>query len=316
MSTFNPDSTIKEFLDNHDVMDSSRKVYKYTINYFFRWMVQAGRDPSKPTRADIIAYKSSLRETLSPNTVGLYVASVKSYFGFLSDVGVYDNISRGIKTIGKRHDYSKDPLSIEDINKLLSTSRENIIDHRDHLIMSLMYHNGLRIIEVSRLRYRDINLGQREIWIRGKGRDVTERIAINSNVIQAIEDYTQAKIDQGFDVDDDQCLIISHSGQHDPYRKMRTDYISKLVRQRLTAADVKTARITGHSLRHSAAVHMINHGNYDLYAVQLFLRHKDSNVTRIYTRYAEKIKMQDNQPTNFLEGYLNSISKENQNNKN
>ncbi len=313
---YNPDETIKIFLDNHDVEDSSRKVYNYTINYFFRWLIKTGRDATRPTRADIIAYKAQLKDTLTPNTVSLYIASVKSYFTYLADVGTYDNISRGIKTKSKTQTFAKDPLTIEGVKKLLSTTKQTIIDHRDHLIISLMYLSGLRIIEVSRLRYRDINLEHKEIWIRGKGRDVNECIAINHHVCQAIEDYTQAKIDHGIEVDEDQHLVSAHSSHKSQHQRMRTDTISKLVGNRLKAAGVKTRRITGHSLRHTAAVHMINEGKFDLYAVQLFLRHKDSNVTRMYTQYAEKIKMQNNQPTDFLEGYLNNTSDQSVSNKN
>ena len=315
MNQYNPDSSIKEFLDNHDVMDSSRKVYRYTVNYFFRWMVDTGRDPVHPSRADIIAYKAYLKEHRTPNTVGLYVSSVKSYFRWLSDTGLYDNISRGIKTISRIHTYAKDPLTIEDIQKLLTLPRQSIIDHRDHLILSLMYHNGLRIIEVSRLKYRDINLNRKEVWIQGKGRDVHECIAINGSVIQAIEDYTQAKIDNDILIDDDDYLVTAHACRSKRGRQFSPRDISALVSNRLKAAGLKTKRITGHSLRHSAAVHMINEGKFDLYAVQLFLRHKDSNKTRIYTRYAEKVKMQNNQPTNFLEGYLNSTASQKVNNK-
>lgn len=305
---YNPDETIKIFLDNHDVMDSSRKVYRYTINYFFRWVVESGRDAAKPTRADIIAYKADLKENRTPNTVGLYISSIKSYFRWLSDAGLYDNISRGVKTISRIHTYAKDPLTLDEIKKLLSFEKKTIIDYRDYLILSLMYHNGLRIIEVSRIRYRDINLNKRELWIRGKGRDVNECVAINSTVCKAIEDYTQAKIDQHIDINDDHHLVTAHAFRTKPGHQFLPRDISALVSTRLTRAGVKTKRITGHSLRHTAAVHMINNGNFDLYAVQLFLRHKDSNKTRIYTRYAEKVKMQNNQPTNFLEGYLNNAA--------
>jgi site-specific recombinase XerD len=305
MNCFNPDEAIKEFLKNHDVTNNSRAVYKYTINYFFKWLVKQGRDTTRPTRADLIEYKAGIRETLTPNTVGLYIASVKTFFRYLSNEGLYDNIARGIKTISKTHTFAKDPLMVKDIKKLLSFAKKTIIDHRDYLIISLMYHNGLRIIEVSRLRYRDINLDRKEIWIRGKGRTVTESVTINNAVCQAIEDYTQAKIDAGNNIDLSDFLINTHSWHNNPQKQFSPRYISVIVANRLKQAGLKTNRVTGHSLRHSAAVHMINEGKFDLYAVQLFLRHKDSNKTRIYTKYAEKVKLQNNQPTNFLESYLN-----------
>jgi integrase/recombinase XerD len=313
---YNPDETIKIFLDNHDVEDSSRKVYNYTINYFFRWLIKTGRDATRPTRADIIAYKAQLKNTHTPNSVGLYIASLKSYFTWLASVNTYENIAYGIKTKSKTQTFAKDPLTIQQVQKLLSTTRQSIIDYRDHLIISLMYLSGLRIVEVSRIRYSDINIEQKELWIRGKGRDVKECIAINIHVVQSIEDYTQAKIDHGIHVDDDAYLVTSHRSNANQYERMRTDTISKLIGNRLKAAGVKTRRITGHSLRHSAAVHMINEGKYDLYAVQLFLRHKDSNVTRMYTQYAEKIKMGNNRPTDFLQTYLNNKSNTESTNKN
>jgi len=297
---------IETFLINHDVADNSRRVYGYAINYFFRWMVRTGRDATNPKRADIIAYKSDMGKRLMPLTVGLYISALKSFFRWASDISLYDDITQGIKTIKKMHHYARDPLCKEGVKTLLASIKpDTIIDVRDHTIITLLYHNALRIIEASRIRHKDISLERNEIWIRGKGRDNYECIVINKTVASAIERYIQQKVDTGIHIEDTGFLFQSHAFKTKEGRQMAPALISHIVSCRMKAAGIKTSsRITGHSLRHSAAVHMINGGKFDLYAVQLFMRHTDANVTRIYTHHAEKIKMQNNQPTAFLERYL------------
>lgn len=303
---------IDTFLINHDVADNSRRVYGYAINYFFRWMVQTGRDATNPTRADVIAYKSDMAKRLMPMTVGLYVAALKCFFRWASDVSLHDNITRGIKTMKKKHQYSRDPLTIQDINTLLrSIEKKSIVDVRDYTIITLLYHNALRIIEASRIKHKDINLENKQLWIRGKGRDSYEPVPITPTVVSAIEEYIQWKIDAGIEITDSGFLFQSHSFATKKGKQMNPAQMGKIVSGRLSASGIKTSsRITGHSLRHSAAVHMINGGDFDLYAVQLFMRHKDANVTRMYTYHAEKIKMQNNQPTAFLERYLKQTQSE------
>ncbi len=305
-SDFSIEKMIDTFLINHDVANNSRRVYGYAINYFFRWMVQTGRDATNPQRADIIAYKSDMAQRLMAPTVGLYISALKCFFRWANNTGLFDDITKGIKTMRKMHRYARNPLSREDVMILLgSIKSDSLIDVRDHTIITLLYYNALRMIEISRLRHKDVNLERKQIWIRGKGRDNYEDVHITSTVIYAIERYIQRKVDAGIHIDDTGFLFQSHALKSKEGRPMDPALISHIISDRMKAAGIKTSsRITGHSIRHSAAVHMINGGNFDLYAVQLFMRHSDSNTTRLYTHHAEKIKMQNNQPTAFLERYL------------
>lgn len=301
-----PEQLIEIFLKNHDVNDNTRKVYRYALAYFYRWLVKTGRQADQPTRADILAYKAELKETLMPSTIGLYISAVKAFFRFLSDAGYYDNIGHGIKTVRKMHSYARDPLPIEDVRKLLqSIHREKIADYRDFATISILYYNALRIIEVARLRHRDIDLANKQMYIIGKGRDNFDIVPINENVCTAIEDYIQQKIDAGLHIDENYYLMQSHAYKSKDNQPVGPLTMSIIVGRRLKEAGLKTRRITGHSLRHSAAVHMINGGKFDLYAVQLFLRHKDPNKTRLYTHHAERMKMSQRKPTMFLQTYFN-----------
>ena len=297
---------IQHFLKNHDVVDSTRKVYSYALSYFYRWMITTGRQADKPTRADILAYKQELKARLMPSTIGMYLSAVKSFFTFLSEIGYYENVAYGIKTVKKMNRFARDPLTVENVRKLLqSINREKITDYRDYCIMSILYHNALRIVEVSRIRHRDIDLAGKQMSIIGKGRDNFDIVPINENVCKAIEEYIQQKIDHDIFIDDDSYLIQPHANKSKERSRICSNDMSAIVSKRLKAAGLKTRRVTGHSLRHSAATHLIIAGELDIYAVSLFLRHRDLNKTRLYTHHVEQMKLHGNPPTAFLQTYLN-----------
>ena len=61
---------IRLFLQEQQVMQSSRKSYGWSLRRFFKWCGESGRQMSLLQRADIVAYVASLAEQgFSPKSI-------------------------------------------------------------------------------------------------------------------------------------------------------------------------------------------------------------------------------------------------------
>lgn len=299
---------LKQYLSERDIADTSLRLYRYVIQYFFRWMVQQGKDAAMPGKSDVITYKRYMKDKgMASATVDLYINALKGFFKWLSDSGTYENITTGIRNDRKHKSFTREPLLVTEVNNLInSIGTDKVIDLRDRLIIALLYYNALRVIEVSRIELNDVDMAASSLFIQGKGQREKQAIDINSTVAAMIADYVQARADHGWLKG--KYLFISHAGKsYYNQGQLKSTFISAIVSARLRDAGLKRKAVSAHSLRHSAAVHMIN-GGHDLYTVQLFLRHSDTNTSRIYTRYAEKNRMQQKAPTTFLQGEIMGLT--------
>ena len=147
---------IGAFLNGLDVKESSRKLYGRTLRQFFAWVELTGRSLSELTRADATEYKSYLETTLklSPLTIGSYIVSLRKFYEWVENEGLYKNIARGIKSPQRSQAFEKQYLSEEKSRELLG--HFEALSLRDYAIVNLMIRTGLRTIEVSRAQVGDI----------------------------------------------------------------------------------------------------------------------------------------------------------------
>jgi integrase/recombinase XerD len=148
---------------------------------------------------------------------------------------------------------------------------------RDHAILELLYAGGLRVGEICSLRVEDLLLDQARAQVRGKG-DKERIVPLGSRAIAALERY----------------LAIGRPGLEHAGALQRTLFLSvrgkALTRQWVWEMVRSTAKMDGnkaspHTLRHSCATHMVEHGA-DLRSVQTLLGHADISTTQVYTHVA------------------------------
>ena len=184
------------------------------------------------------------------------------------------------------------------------------------LIASLLYGSGLRVMEVLRLRVKDIDLKFRQITVRdGKGGKDRVTVLPESLVAPlqvhlarvreqhelamaegfggvvlpfALErKYPRAHQEWGW-----QYVFPASSPSVDPRTgaRRRAHIVEESV-QRAVRAAVRKAGIlkpaSPHTFRHSFATHLLEAG-YDIRTVQELLGHKDVSTTQIYTHVMQK----------------------------
>jgi len=154
--------------------------------------------------------------------------------------------------------------------------RSTWIGRRDHALLMLMIQTGLRVSEVTRLYYRDLNLTHGpHIRCTGKGRK--ERCTpLTKQMVKVLRSW----------------LSENNLKQTDPVfpnvngGMMSSDAIQYLLSKYVATASEKCPsltrkRVSPHVLRHTAAMQLLNAG-VDHAMIALWLGHESVETTQIY----------------------------------
>jgi site-specific recombinase XerD len=294
----NHNKLIEEYLSNRDIVDSSKKIYRCIIKGFFNFIVISGKDATRPSTPDAIAYRVHLEQAkLSTYTIILYLTTLKTFFFWLHEEGKYDKIpTAALKRIKKSKDFTKLPLNNSQSDILLSSINTSTIrGQRDYLMISLALTTGLRTNEIANINLDDINgIEIKVLRKRHRVKDVT--ITIPHFITDLIEDYISARMELE-DVENESSLFTSHTNKHS--KPLTGNEVSKIIKLRMVEAGLKDKRLTAHSLRHTCAVNLIAEG-IELPVVQRFMDHADLATTQIYTRIEEYRRLKELQPQEIL----------------
>ncbi|MDV2994931.1 MAG: Tyrosine recombinase XerC [Chroococcidiopsis sp. SAG 2025] len=191
---------------------------------------------------------------------------------------------------------------------------KQILAHLDgvhHLIASLLYGSGMRLMECLRLRVKDIDFEYQQIAVRdGKGnKDRVTMLPVSTIEpikahLQKTKSLHQQDLALGYgSVELPYALERKYPNANSEWKwqfvfpswKRSVDPRSQIVRrhhiyeqsvQRAVKGAVQKAGITKHggchTFRHSFATHLLEDG-YDIRTVQELLGHKDVKTTMIYT---------------------------------
>ncbi len=182
------------------------------------------------------------------------------------------------KTIGSLPEY----LTENEVQALLDAP--NVSDPtelRDKAMLELMYASGLRVSELIDLRMNDLSLEDQIVRIIGKGDK--ERLVPFANATSLwIEEYLNQVRNQI--QTNEEYLFLSQRKTH----MTRQTFWYRIKTYALRIGVKKN--IHPHTLRHSFATHLLNHGA-NIFDVQLMLGHASVDTTQIYTHIAQqKIK--------------------------
>lgn len=137
----------------------------------------------------------------------------------------------------------------------------------------LLYSTGMRVSELAGLKMSDIDFSRRLVRVMGKG-SKERMLPYGVSAQRAIDAWIKLgrpKVDLG----QSDALLLNSRGKKVGVRQLYSVVANEL-------AKTPTGAAGPHTLRHSAATHLLDHGA-DLRAVQEILGHASLGTTQIYT---------------------------------
>ena len=277
----------ERFINYLDASPKTVETYKKALRQFFNYIGVHGI--RKPQREDVLAFRDDLKASgLKPTTVQNYITATRIFFKWTEQEGLYPNIAEHVKGAKLDKNHKKDYLTSRQAKEVLAgvqtDSEEGL---RNYAILSLMVTGGLRTIEVSRANVGDLRtVGENTVlFVQGKGREEkTEYIKISAPVEKAIRSYLKAREN----VEEGQPLFTSTSN-NSRGKRITTRTVSAIVKNALKNAGYDSARLTAHSLRHTAITLALLAGR-EITEVQQFARHANLNTTMIYNHALDQAK--------------------------
>jgi integrase/recombinase XerC len=275
---------VREFLD---YMANQKAASPYTLRNYGHALAEfqkyyAANDPDALDWGKISVGQArdtviELQRTLDRRTVHNRVAALRSFYRWGVRGGAFKQNPFKAVTLPKLPKKLPIFLSERQVAALLEapTEREKLGAapaecRRDRIILELLYGAGLRVSELTALKWVDVLWEQQVLKVLGKGRK--ERLAPPGSV--ALEALKAYRADLGNPPDES--YIFAHGGSHLTPREVQAQ-----LKLYLKIAGLP-ADLTPHKLRHTFATHLISNGA-NLRAIQAMLGHKSLSTTQIYT---------------------------------
>jgi integrase/recombinase XerC len=210
------------------------------------------------------------RAGLSPKSLQRLLSSCRSLFRQLTREGTLAHDPAAGVRGPKVHRKLPEVLDVDEAASLVEGSGDGALAVRDRAMLELFYSSGLRLSELTGLRWGDLNLDEGEVRVLGKGRK-TRLLPVGRHAIAALRALGEAE---------------GRAPESPVFRGRHGAPISpRTVQARMKTLALQhgfAKRVHPHLLRHTFASHMLESSG-DLRAVQELLGHADIATTQIYT---------------------------------
>ena len=253
--------------------------YKLDLQNFTKFI---SKDLINVTKEDILKYISTLKNEMNVNSINRHISSLKGFYNYLtSEEYITASPLEEIESLKKEKRLPK-YLSISEVDKLLNIPLKTDYDYRNKAMMEVMYATGLRVSELVKLKYSEVDLYNSIIRITGKGKK-TRIVPIGETALYYLEIYikehrTNLIKKQTYDE-----LFLNNHGK--PITRQGFNFILENIR--INSGIEK--EITPHVLRHSFATHLLE-GGADLRSIQEMLGHENDVLRENYDGFHPRAK--------------------------
>ena len=274
------------YLSEANLLEESKVTYTKSLNAFFAWLdaERAVGGLVNFSHTTVRKYLEGMKkQQISPFTIQVRLSAIKGLSRWVVDhhdrlPGVAsptpldrDQLDglRGIDRIRSprlEQQFHRDGLSEEGRTWLLDC----VADSKWQAIITLMGWCGLRTVEVTRLRVRDVDFTASRLYVQGKGKE--DKVAVQ--LLEACAYFVALYIKE---------YGRGNSGSESLFPGLTTRQIRYHTCKFLQKAGLKTSRISAHSLRHTTGQVLLKQGVDPIY-VQRHLRHKSFATTQIYVQ--------------------------------
>ena len=200
-------------------------------------------------------------------------SSIKNFLKYINENEDYESIDiSDIKL--KSSKKLPEVLSITDIENMINFyNHETYLDSRNRTVIDVLYSTGCRVSELCDINISDIDLDEKYLKLKGKG-SKQRIVPIGSMLYKNLMQYLNVR--ETFLQNRGEPLFLSKSKN-----KLDRTAVFRIIKKTAKNISLQTD-VHPHTLRHSAATHMLE-GGCDLRTVQEFLGHSSVSTTQIYT---------------------------------
>ena len=205
-------------------------------------------------------------------------SSIKNFLKYINENEDYESIDiSDIKL--KSSKKLPEVLSITDIENMINFyNHETYLDSRNRTVIDVLYSTGCRVSELCDINISDIDLDEKYLKLKGKG-SKQRIVPIGSMLYKNLMQYLNVR--ETFLQNRGEPLFLSKSKN-----KLDGTAVFRIIKKTAKNISLQTD-VHPHTLRHSAATHMLE-GGCDLRTVQEFLGHSSVSTTQIYTKVTKE----------------------------
>jgi integron integrase len=300
-------------------IDWAKRFFDYTLKLKKKDITASGLD-SGDVR-DYLSYLAMKRH-VSSSTQNQAFNALLFLFRDILKIAI-DDLSQTVRA--KRGQRLPVVLSVEEVKEIFKH-----VEGIDLLILQLLYGSGLRLMELARLRVKDIDFSASLVLVRNSKGDKDRTTVLPNSVTSSLRSHLErVKVMHEHDLASGygevflpdalerkypnaarewhwQYVFPSSKLSVDPRSgKIRRHHINEKTVQNAVKEAVKKAGIAKHAsvhtLRHSFATHLLMNG-VNIREVQNLLGHKSVETTMIYTHVMRDMKNAPQSPLDTLYG--------------
>lgn len=271
---------IYEFLDyivyEKKYSEYTEKNYELDLFKYFDYLNKNNINYLKVKYSDITEFIENLTKSgYKSTTDNRILSSLRSFYNYLEinhkiNYNPFKLVS-SIKNPKRLPNYFK----YNEFLTMISVIDDNILGVRNRLILEMLFSTGLRVGELSNVKINDIDIGNREIRILGKGKK--ERIVFyNEETQNVLFNYLENSRPCLLKNNDDGYLLLNHLGNK------LTDRGIRLIVDEIVKKSCIKSKVSPHTFRHTFATILLNEG-CNIKSVQELLGHSSLGTTGIYT---------------------------------
>lgn len=272
------------------LLDSGRgertiRAYAQDLRHFFCWFQETnGEQPTlqtiTPTDLKEFRQYMLITQKSKPATVNRRLAAIRVYLNWARETGQIDHDpARNVKGVDTSPlaprwlDRRQQAAIVREAEKGVQVARtfvSTITAIRDHAILIVLMHTGLRVSELCALNFQDVTIRDRSGEIRvtaGKGQKA-RTVPLNKTARSALVDWIRTVREDARDDGANLFPVLPRT-------------VERAIREFGRRANIAEP-VTPHTLRHTFAKNLVDSG-VSLDRVALLLGHSSLETTRIYT---------------------------------
>jgi integrase/recombinase XerC len=266
-------------LRRENVSAHTIRAYAGDLTQFVDFLAGAGNIPA-PAELDLLIMRrwlaSLYSRSLKAVSLRRKLAAVRSFLQFAVREGETPKNPAKLLRTPKAPKELPRIMTEEQANRLLDDAQSGKLDRpsaiRDAAILELLYGCGVRVSELAGLNVENLDLKERWILVRGKGKK-ERQVPVPTKAAEALARYlVQRPTAPG-----QRAVFLNRAGGRLTDRSVRR--LVKLYATRLMSDD----GVHPHSFRHAYATHLLSDGA-DLRSIQELLGHASLSTTQQYTQ--------------------------------